>query len=686
MPEDKSHIKNSAALRVISRSSNLALKQVEEVFSNFPGISYEVIPVSSFGDKHKDISLINNKITDFFTRELDEALLKKEADIAVHSAKDLPYPLSEGLEIIALLEAFDKTDSVVSRGDLKLTEFPSSPRIGTSSLLRKAELMKIRDDIRVVNIRGTIEERIRQVDNGYVDAVIVATCALKRLGLEGRIAEVLPFETHPLQGHLAVVAASYKEDLKEIFEKKDIRQNFGKVRITGFGPGNPGLLTLKGKEALEWADVIFYDDLLDKEYLLNFPGEKIFVGKRKGNHSHEQEQINQLLYKAAVDGKKVVRLKGGDPMIFAHGGEETEYLRSRLIDVEIIPGITAALACAAFAQVPLTHRNISSSVTFISGQSVKKTEIPASGTVVCYMGASNIKELSETFIKKGWNSDTPILMGYNVSGTDQQLLYTTLHKATNEKFGLKTPLIIIIGDVVRLKRESADNMKKPSFLVTGSYPEKFAAFGDVIHEPLIEIKPLNDYNHLTRAIENIKEFDLIIFTSRHAVRYFLDFLITSGKDLRSLAALNIVSIGNTTTAALRKYGLLPDLQPEDESSEGLIRLFSSNGLTSRNILIPRSNIGLPVLPEGLKKLGNKVMPVYVYENVRPGNRRKRDISGIDYIVFSSPSCVDNFFLKYPVEGIDHKYIVQGPETRKRLEDHKIPACNIINKTDYEKIA
>ena len=245
---------------VVSRQSPLALLQVQEVFSLFPEIRYKLIKLDSWGDKNKQISLLDNPPADIFTRELDEAILNGTADIAIHSAKDLPYPLPAGVELIALFDAFDQSDSLVSRKNLTLCNLPTGARIGTSSPTRKKELLALRPDVEVVSIRGTIEERIAQVDSGYIDALIVATCALKRLGLEQRIAEALPFETHPLQGNLAITAKVGRDDLKALFAEKDIRRNYGKVTLVGFGPGNPDLLTLGGDKALEKADIIFHDD------------------------------------------------------------------------------------------------------------------------------------------------------------------------------------------------------------------------------------------------------------------------------------------------------------------------------------------------------------------------------------------------------------------------------------------
>jgi uroporphyrin-III C-methyltransferase len=229
------------------------------------------------------------------------------------------------------------------------------------------------------------------------------------------------------------------------------RSSFGKVWLVGFGPGDPELLTIKGYKLIKTADIIFYDDLLNKEFLLKFPSEKVYVGKRKGNHSIEQAEINELLYEAAVSGKTVVRLKGGDPMLFAHGGEEIEYLERRHIEVEVVPGITAALAAAAFTHVPLTHRGIASSVSFITGHANREIHVPLSGTLVYYMGASNLRTIAEEVVRKGWPADTPVLLVYNVSGIDQEEYCTTLQKTIDQPGQYKTPLIIIIGEVVRLK-------------------------------------------------------------------------------------------------------------------------------------------------------------------------------------------------------------------------------------------
>ncbi len=215
--------KYTNAIRVTARSSKLSKVQVLEVFGRFPDTKYRLITKKSYGDKHQKISLLNGEVPDdMFTRELDEALLNNKADIAIHSAKDLPQHLNPELEVIALYEAFDKTDALVSRNRLKLNQLPAGSTVGTSSPLRKKELLEARPDLQVVSIRGCIEERVQQVYDGQVDAVIVATCALKRLGMAGEIAEVLPFSTHPMQGRLAITARKGNAELKALFSKGSI--------------------------------------------------------------------------------------------------------------------------------------------------------------------------------------------------------------------------------------------------------------------------------------------------------------------------------------------------------------------------------------------------------------------------------------------------------------------------------
>lgn len=650
-------------LKIISRNSKLAVIQTEELLSAFANVDFELITISSFGDKRKDISLLDNPPANIFTRELDEKILSGEADLAIHSAKDLPFPLANGLNLIALTKAFDETDALISKGNKTLATLPPGARVGTSSPTRQQELLALRPDLQVVSIRGTIEERIAQVDDGSIDALIVASCALKRLGLFHRAAEVLPFRTHPLQGSLAVVARTNRHDLKKLFEKADVRTGYGKVTLVGFGPGNPDLLTIRGERALQKADIIFYDDLLDHRFLANYKAESVYVGKRKDKHSASQEEIQRMLLDAARAGKEVVRLKGGDPMVFAHGGEEVAYLAGNYVQVEVVPGISTGIAVASLTKIPLTHRGLASSVSFITGHSADIL-LPDTDTVVIYMGGTNIQKMAQNAIRQGRKPETEAMLVYNVSRDDQKKFFSTLETLSRSTQTFPTPIIIVIGDVVSLKKYTPE-VPKPNILVTGTQKENFDSRGNVIHQPLIEITRTPETG-LLEKINNLQQFDWLFFTSRYSVKFFFETLRNAGKDSRHLHHLHIASVGRVTSEALKAEGIFPDLQPDDESSEGLLQLIQEKGIQPGKVFIPRSELGLPVLPVGLKALGWNVETFAIYTNKMPENTVALNLEDIDKIVFSSPSCVTNFYKLYKAFPKDKEFIFRGKETEKRF--------------------
>lgn len=651
-------------LRVIARNSRLSKIQVVEVFELYNKIDYELIFTESWGDRHKDVSLLNEEApADVFTRELDDALINGGADIAIHSAKDLPYPLPTNIEVIALLPPFDQTDSLVSNGKLTLEQLPTGATVGTSSPLRKKELLAFRPDLNVKGIRGTIEERIEQLNDEY-DAVIVATCALKRLGMENQIAQILPFATHPLQGYIAITAKKDRFDLKTLFSSKDVLHKQGKVCIVGFGPGNPDLLTIAGERELQCADAIFYDDLTNEPFINQYKGEKIYVGKRSGKHSHEQNDINGMLLASARKGNYTVRLKGGDPSLFAHTNEEVDFLQRNLIEVSIIPGITAASAMAASARIGLTHRGLSSSVAYVSGHN-KNILTPNADTLVYYMGMSNLKSIAERLIDEGWPESTPMLLMSNASLINEQSFKSTLGEmAHTPQREYPTPLIALIGEVARFYQE-----KRGKVLVTGTNAKPYLHLGTVIHTPLIEINSYKNDDALKNGIRNLHKYNYLLFTSRYAVHYFFNALISLGDDSRILNHLKIVAIGATTSNELKEIGISSDYEATDDTSEGVVELFrklkQQTGQTG-SVLLPRSNIALPIIPEGLKSLGFNVDCVTAYENNIKENQQRVDLDTIDTIVFCSPSCIDGFIKVYGHLPENKNIVCRGSTTLNHL--------------------
>lgn len=702
-------------IRVIARGSRLSRLQVEEVFKNFPELAYEIKYLESYGDKNQQISLLNGEApADIFTRELDDAIRQGDADIAIHSAKDLPYPLPEDIEVIALFPAFDTTDSLVSRDHKKLAELPAGSIIGTSSPLRKKGLNELRPDLTIKGIRGCIEERVQQVKDGKYDAAIVATCALKRLGMEDEIAEVLPFPTHPLQGFLAITAKKGSE-LKQAFASKSILDKQGSVSLVGFGPGDPDLLTIKAAKAIDAADIIFYDDLIDDSYLADKKAEKIYVGKRAGYHHKEQADINRLLLDAAREGKNVVRLKGGDPMIFAHGSEEIEYLESNLIQVNVIPGITTASALAASQKISLTHRDFSSSVALVSGHTPQPVT-PDAETLVYYMGAKQLQVIATQLIdKEGWAFNTPVLLTYNVSRPDEQTFETTLWNLRNgEMQNLPTPLIALIGYVAGLKHHQASDIKPT--LYTGTLPAIEKRKADYTYTPLIEISYHPSY--FTKILEDnyCKQYDgkcftkycewdesqalYYIFTSQYGVEATLEDYDLIFKEQEKHV---FISIGDTTTEALHKAGVKNVIQVEQDNRYGVIEWFKKEKerldaarpqyehsfelfekmdldnydheladfvyrYENRLVFYPHSSLSPEDIPLALQELGFDVLSAIVYNNELPKNPRLVNLNHFKRIVFTSPSTIDNFIKLYGKLPENTEFITRGPITQAHLEE------------------
>jgi uroporphyrinogen III methyltransferase/synthase len=652
-------------LKVVSRDSPLARLQVKEVFSVFSGLDYQLLALPVLGDKQKRVLLTEDGVPpDFFTRELDALLLGGAADVAVHSAKDLPYPLPAGLELYALLEAFDKTDSLVAKNHRTLRELPEGARVGTSSATRRAEVLACRADVEIVGIRGTIGERLALVDSGEIDALVVASCALKRLRLADRISETLPFKTHPLQGHLAVVGRTGRPEISALFASKDVRRAYGKVALVGFGPGNPSFLTLAGDRLLRRATCIFHDDLIDRAYLERYPGKKIYAGKRKDGRRTAQDEINEMLFEAATHGEKVVRLKGGDPMIFAHGREEIDFLRSRFVEVEVVPGVSAGIAAAACTQIPLTHRGLASSVAFVAGHTGEEAQTPSADTLVYYMGGAQIAGIARALIAAGRPADTPAALVHHVSLPQQAVCFSTLGELQYSIFDSHPPVLLMAGKVVGLENGAVQRQK---VLLTGTSPD-VCPRPNAVHTPLIRIEKADDNRALHEVATNCA-FDWIVFTSRYGVRYFFEALSECNADIRAFAGTRFASVGRTTTGELRKHLICPDYEAPGESSESLLNYFREKNVSGQHFLLPRSDKGATHLPRELERLGNRVTDIHVYRNTANEAAEKVDLSAFGKIIFFSPSGVAAFARMYGEMPRETLLVARGKTTAETLQSY-----------------
>jgi len=476
-------------------------------------------------------------------------------------------------------------------------------------------------------------------------------------------------DKNPLAGLVAVVVTVENVELINAFQAHDLRQTYGSVKMVGFGPGSPDLLTIGGEKAIAQADVIFYDDLLDKEFLLKYRAELINVGKRRGKHSAEQFIINRLIVEEARKGRNVVRLKGGDPMVLAHGGEEVEYLKTNFVEVSVIPGITTALALASLTQIPLTHRGISSSVAFVSGHAAQ-IQLPNADTVICYMAGYNIPQIALKAIQHGRDPQTPVLLVSNVSLPEQQEFFYTLETLSTETRTFPTPIISIIGEVVGLRHKSEKELTKPLYLYTGNEYTGKEINGKIINQPLFEVTELGDKTEVIAELNQLNAYDWIIFTSRYAVKYFFDTLKEQGKDTRSLCRLKIASIGASTTKALNARGIFPDLEPAEDSSYGMLESFGKLTGEKGRILIPRSEKALAIIPDGLIAQGWEVKSLIAYRNQMPENLKPLDLTQFAGVIFASPSCVDNFIKLYGALPEGKEFITMGRVTETKLNGYR----------------
>lgn len=681
-------MKYQSLVRIGSRQSPLAIAQVEEVVHLLAAqgicLSHQRKLFNTAGDDDKSTPLTADLADDFFTNTIDQALLKGQIDVAVHSAKDLPQHLNPKLEIVALTSCLDDTDAWVS--PVAFQQLPLKAKVGTSSFLRQEAIKAIRPDLKLVNIRGTIDERIELVKSGRVDGIIVASCALKRLNLSHLIKDVFPWEGTPLQGQLAVVCRRGHEQFKKIFQCIDVRRTYGKVFLIGAGPGDQELITLKAVEALKKSDSVFYDYLVDPA-LLRFASqaEHNYVGKRKGCHAFSQSELSRQLRLKAMEGKSVARLKGGDPLIFGRGAEELTYLRSYHIQTEVIPGVSSATGIPSSLGIPLTARGVSSSVAFVSGHgeeesSQKKTiiRIPDTETVVFLMGLSRLPQIIRSLRNKKWPADTPVAIISKGTRRDQHVLKGTLKTIENlvRKNPLKPPALIVVGKTVDFYRPPQE-LKTMLFL--GTHPQEYHSLGRLIHWPMIKILPV-EFTAVQKEkfLRVLRSAEMVLFTSEYGVDYFFGLLKKLDRRFDLIKSKSFAVIGAHTAQALLDQGFHPKFIASEETSEGMFKELERRlNLKGLKMVFPRSSLPNPYLKEALIKAGASVCEIAVYKNVKPP-KRELPHEEIHSIIFTSPSTVTNFLNDYGSIPATWSILCKGIVSRRMLAKYGYTA-QIITK-------
>ena len=493
----------------------------------------------------------------------------------------------------------------------------------------------------------------------------------------------------------------------------------GKVYLVGAGPGDPKLITLKGIECLQGADVVIYDLLINVKLLEHCPAhtKKIYGGKMIGEQEQRQAEIDDLMIWHARAGKTVVRLKGGDPFIFGRGGEEALTLVEAGIDFEVVPGITSAIAAPAYAGIPLTHRNYSSSVAFVTGHSAALKansaihwEQLATGvdTLVILMGVGHLREIAERLIQHGRSPDTPISLIHWGTTPQQKTLAGTLAGIAQkaEEVNFRNPAAIVVGDVNVLRRQLGWFDQKPLFgrriIVTRARAQvsDFAAYlesygAEVIQFPTIETAPIPDNATLDRAIAQLATYNWIIFTSVNAVEYFYRHLRENGKDTRSLGNARICAVGQKTVAALDRIGICADYVPSQY--RGAVLAAELEGVEGQKILLPRATIAADDLPNDLRDRGAIVDAIPIYETVKAGAEGRKALEAdlhdgrINMVTFTSSSTVTNFLEMFSshlsTTLLDQVHIaVIGPSTEATVKAHGLTVDIVAKQASVESLA
>jgi uroporphyrinogen III methyltransferase/synthase len=450
----------------------------------------------------------------------------------------------------------------------------------------------------------------------------------------------------------------------------------GKVYLVGAGPGDIGLLTIKGLKCLRKADVVIYDFHLNAQVLnyINHNAEFIYAGKRGGHHTLTQDEINAILVRRAKEGRTICRLKGGDPFIFGRGGEEAEALSKEGIEFEVVPGVSSAVAAPAYAGIPLTHRLFASSFAVIPGYedaTKKESTIDWSklstgvDTLVFLMAVKNVHSITQKLIENGRPPETPVAVIRWGTRPDQKTIVGTLQsipELVKEKH-IKPPAVMVVGEVVRLRETLQWYEKKPLFgyriLVTREHMEGFERLeelgAEIIEFPTIEIVPPENYEEIDSSIEHITSYDWLVFTSRNGVKYFFSRFFEKDNDIRELKGIKICAIGTKTAQEVKKYCIKVDLIPDEFHAEGLIGSFTKfSGLSSTpspyppgapggaegrdsskqksresgllkgmRFLLPRAEKAREIFPEHVRELGGEIDVPVAYRTIKPESRGKR---------------------------------------------------------------
>jgi uroporphyrinogen III methyltransferase/synthase len=469
----------------------------------------------------------------------------------------------------------------------------------------------------------------------------------------------------------------------------------GIVYLVGAGPGDPGLMTRRSLELIASADAILYDRLIPPGALdgARPDAELRYVGKEPGAAALTQVETNDLLVELGRAGKRVVRLKGGDPFVFGRGGEEAEALAAAGVPFEVVPGVTAGVAAPAYAGIPVTHRDAASAVAFVTGH-----EDPAKpdsaldwdalarfpGTLVFYMGIRNLTLIAERLTAAGRDPGEPAAVVERGTHPGQRTVVDTLAgiAARAEAEGIRPPAITVVGAVAELRETIAWLERRPLHgevvAVTRARAQvselaaRLRELGaEVVETPAIRIEPRAVEGELREAVDRIADYALVCLTSPNGVRLLFDALAATGRDARALARATVAAIGPGTAAELARHGIRADVVPERFVAEALVEALEPVEVEGRPVLVARAADARGVLPDALRERGAEVDDVALYDTVAEPltDEARAALERATYVTFTSSSTV-RFLLDSGAALPDNARVVSiGPLTSATAGEH-----------------
>lgn len=767
-----------------TRGSKLAVAQAEHVRRKlaqaYPEHKFEIRIIRTTGDRISDRPLHELGGKGVFVKEIEEDILNHKADIGVHSMKDMPSCPAPGLVFAKAWKREAPKDVLILREKASLEELPPGAVIGTGSRRREFQLKRLRNDIRVVNIRGNVDTRLRKMEEEKLDGIILAAAGLNRLGLQHKITQYLSEEEMipaPAQGVLALeirqedrellqmldrfcdeetvtaveaergflqemggdchapagafcrkgedgrwrllamfcnetgsrqgYAAVYGTNPKNLAEEAAacIRQQMaGTVSLVGAGPGDPGLITVKGLIAVREADCLIYDRLSSPKLLEETkPGcEIIYVGKENRSHTMVQKEINRLLVRKSMEYANVVRLKGGDVYVFGRGGEEGLWLKDHGVPFQVIPGVTSAIAGLAYAGIPVTHRGMASGFHVVTAHSQKDKladidfQAMARGNDTCIflMGLNKIKEIAERLMEAGMPGTAKAAVVSCATTPNQKVCAADLDHIAEavRREGLISPAIIAVGQVVSLREALGFFERRPLFgkryLIPkiGNKPTRLgkllmAQGADADEIQVGEIV----YPEIRFSKVWMQEADWLIFTSKNGVEAFFKGIRESGLDVRSLAGCRIAVIGEKTGEQLARYGLYADFMPGEYHSSALAEGLSAYLTGTENVWHIKAGNADSHLGEALKH-ACRFREIAVYENraLIPDLKKIEPLETYDGILFTCASSAERFLDAAEGQwGTWNNIYSIGPKTTEYLKRRGVENVVQARKAAYE---